>query len=252
MAPRISRDRNHENSRRGGWGCGGGDRNARAATRLQDAKADRRGGGRRRPDRPHRGDLRVPWTQRRRQDDHAAHARHAVAAQRWQGHGRGLRFADSARPRPQADWLREPGRGLGLRGGRTLRAHIPRPAVWNDARGREPAGRCAHRDAGAGGMRRPDCQDVLGWAEAAPGHRARPGSRSQALVPGRTHDRARPSIARPCVGRSAAHARSRHDRVPDHALPRRSGCALRSDRDHRLRQDRGRRHTRGAQARRRG
>src|SRR5712664_3689718 len=76
---RISPDGNRENSRHGFGDPGWSDRDSGPQARLQDAQAGDRGGRRRGSDRAARRDLRVPGSERRRQDDHPAHARHASA-----------------------------------------------------------------------------------------------------------------------------------------------------------------------------
>src|SRR5258708_15314494 len=78
---RISPDGNRENSRHGFGEPGWGDQDSRPQARVQDAQAGDRGGRRRGSDRTAWRDLRIPGSQRRRQDNHPAHAGHASASQ---------------------------------------------------------------------------------------------------------------------------------------------------------------------------
>src|SRR5216683_1399918 len=130
---RISPDGNRENSRHGFGDPGWSDRDLRPQARLQDAQAGDRGGRRSGSHRAAWRDLRIPGSQRRRQDDHPAHAGHASASQRRHGQGGGVRPRPRARQGPQADRLRQPGGRLRLRGGRAVRAGFPGPPVWHVA-----------------------------------------------------------------------------------------------------------------------
>ena len=86
--------------------------------------------------------------------------------------------------------------------------------------------------------------DLLGRHAAAAGDRPRPAARAPGAVPGRAHGR--PGPADPLVDlgvHQRAEAARRHHHLPDHALHGR-GRALRPDRHHRPREDRGHRHAR--------
>ena len=149
---------------------------------------------------------------------------------------------------PRADRLRPAGRFDRSGRDRTRRARPPVPAL------RHEQVRCpGARRRGAGGPRprsgrRSHDEHLLGRDEAPARRRARHRPQAVRPVPRRADDRSRPAGTRADVGRDPPPARGRHDRLPDHALPRGGRRAGRPAGDHRPGEDRRRGHRRRAQA----
>ena len=199
-----------------------------------------RGGGR---------DLRVPRSQRGRQDHHGAHARDAAATQRRLGERgrprRGLRGgacapsdrrrAAGGRARPAHDGARAdaaPGHAARAAQGRG-RAQGRRPARARGphTRSRTPGGHLLGRHA----------------PPAGPRHGARP--RAARALPRRAHDGPRPLVAHRDLERGPGAQQRGHDGVPHHAVPRGGRPAGGPGGHHRRGAHGGRGHARLAQGR---
>ncbi len=129
------------------------------------------GGRSHRPERPHRRRVRVPGTERRRQDDDAAHGARPDHAHR--GHGRAVRARSDTRGRARAGGRRR------VRGGAALlpvpdRAQEPGAARRAGRRRREGAYRRGAADRRAGPARGPPRRRLL--ARDAPAARDRRGT----------------------------------------------------------------------------
>ena len=82
----------------------------------------------------------------------------------------------------------------------------------------------------------PDGQDVLGRHASAPGPRREPGGPSAGPVPGRAHDRPRPTEPARDVGHHPRAREGGDNAAADDAVPRRGGPSRRQDRRDRPRQ----------------
>ena len=195
-------------------------------------KKDRRGRARRRPRRGRGRDLRLPRPERRRQDHHAAHARHPDRAGRRHGHHRRRRPAQ--RPGEVRRRIGYVAQGGSTWDESTAREELvlPGPPLRHRAR-RRPQARAARVLEGfqLERVRRPQVQDLLG-RPAPPGrHRARHHPRAEGRRCGRDRrcrDRNRRRSAAPACRAGwrcrAAAARALHrldgvrDQVHHHLL----------------------------------
>ena len=219
-------------------------------TRRAPQGHHRRCGPRRGLRRAARRDLRLPRSQRGREDDHAADAGHADPPGRRRRHDR--RGGPAARPGAGAQAHRLRGAGQ-----RHLRPSPP-PGVdlvhqarmygvsKSAAKGLADDG---HRGLPARRLRRPQDQHLLRRAAPAPRCRARRHPFAPGHLPGRADRRAGPAEPGPHVAGGAQAPRQGHDDLPHHPLPGRGRRALRPDLDHRCRADRRRGHPVGSQAR---
>ena len=232
----------------------GDHRGAGAGANLQEPQAHGRGGPGRGPDRPRRGNRRLPRAERRREDHDPAHADHAAQAHRGDGHGGGRRPAGEPARRAQEDRLRAAGhRRDDGRDRPVLPGHRgtagPGRAVPHRRRRGAAAGGAAGRAARADRARAAAGQDAVRRAAAAAGDRARAGAPAAAGLPGRADHRPGPAEPQQPVGAHRQPAvRSGHHGLPHHALPGGSGRPVRPGVHHRPRGDRGRGHARRAQA----
>src|SRR5581483_8034237 len=207
-----------------GHGVGAEDGRPHEALRLA------RRGGRRRSRRARRRGLRLPRSERRRQDHDPPPAMRAHRA--LLGTRRSRRLPPRPRRRPDPFDRRDPHRAA-----RALRAavrlgqprllrHPLRPERGDRARP-DRAFPSAHGPLGAA---RRCGRDVLAWHEAENGHRARRAARAAHPLPRRADHGSRP---RRREDRSRVHhraARRGPHRLPVHAQPRRGRPALRSHR----------------------
>ena len=195
-------------------------------------------------------DLRLPRSQRRRQDDHPADAGHAGPAGRRRRHDRRGGSAARARRRcasGSASWPRaaaptaSPPPAIDL----VLQARMYGVVQGRRQEPRRKAIAAFQLDR----VRRPQNQHLLRRAAPAARRRARRHPLAAGHLPGRADRRAGPAEPGAHVGGGAPAARRGHDDLPHHALPGRGRRALRPDLDHRWRADRRRGHPVGAQAR---
>ena len=189
----------------------------------------------------HRGDLRLPRPERRRQVDDGSHADDADDDHVGLGaSGRRRRGRESRRgAHGESAWRSRRRGSIRVRPVASCSCCRPgcsavsRAAAVERARGTARARRSRRR-------RRPPDQGLLGRHEAP----ARPGlgagPRARGAVPRRADDRSRPGQPADGVGRGAAHQRAGHDGVPHDAVPRGGRPAVRPAGDHRRRQDRAR------------
>ncbi len=177
-------------------------------------------------------ELRLPGTQRRRQDQHDAHDRVRVAGVR--GH------APDPGPRPRARRAadpRAPGRGapaghprhgaVGSRQPGDLRA-----VLRADAGRERPPRRRAPGVRAALGARERQGRTALGGHEAAPDDRPRPHQRAVDPAARRAHDRPRPAGPPPALGASLPAQAAGRDACPDDPLHGRGRAAVRPARGH--------------------
>ena len=185
--------------------------------------------------------LRLPRSQRRRQDDDGRDPRGLPRAQRRRGQrprrgpaARRARLARADRDRPAELPPRPlPDRRASRSRSSPATTGAPRPVDEVIALvGLDEQGRRAHRQA----LRRP---------AAAARRRPRPGRRPRPALPRRADDRLRPLRPPPGLGGDRRPARARQDRLPHHPLHGRGAAPRRPRRDHRRRRDRRPGHARG-------
>ena len=173
-------------------------------------------------------DLRLPRPQRRRQDHHAAHARHADRARR-------RRRPPSPASTCCATRARCAGGSATSRRAAAPGTTRPRARSWCSRPGCTAS---ARREAQARAARALDAFQLTEYADRkcktySGGQRRRVDialgiiHEPQGRLPRRADHRPRPAEPRPHVGRGPPAARRGHDRLPHHALPRRGRRALR-------------------------
>ena len=179
--------------------------------------------------------------ERRRQDHHAADARHPLSPDDGEATVAGATCAPSPR-RSAAHRLRGAGRRHLRRRDRPRGDRAAGPDVRHrQGRARSSAPRRSRRSSSTEFADR-KCKTLLRWPAPPRRHRDRASSTGRRCCSWTSRPRPGPAEPRPHVGRDPPAARRGHDGLHHHALPRRGRRALRPHRDHRPRRDRRRGH----------
>ena len=217
------------------------DRDTQSAKSVQVAQGRGGSGRRRRPRRQEGRDLRLPRTQRRRQDDDAADAVDAAAPSRAAKRRSPATTSlhNPAKVRYEIGYVSQEGSSAPEVPGRT--ELVMQGRLYGMTKPRAVAARRASSSRRSSST---DCADRATKTYSG-GQKRRARHRHRAHAPARSccsSTSRRPGLDPQSRARMWDEVRklrdTRHDRVPDDALPRGGGRALRPHRDHRPRQDR--------------